>query len=1301
MMDVAGGGGGGGGGKGGSSSSRTPKEKANSLFSTSYAKLVDLISEGEIYGLKDGDKSIYIDNTPLQNADNSYNFFDVTSFKKTGTQSQTYIPGFDDISSEVAVGVTVQQSTPVVRSITNTTVNAVRLTITVPTLQNIKDNGDIVGTSVQLLIAVQYNGGGYTTVVDDTISGRTSQQYQRQYQVNLSGAFPVDIKVTRVTADSGSARLTNAFSWSSYTNITYAKLSYANSALIGLRVDAEQFNSIPSRSYRIRGIKVKIPSNATVDNTTGRLIYSGIWNGTFGAAQWCSDPAWCLYDLLTSTRYGFGNHIDATQLDKFAFYSASQYCSALVPDGFGGTEPRFSCNVNIQSQEDAYKLINDMCSVFRAMPYWSTGALTVAQDKPSDPVYLFTLANCSEEGYSYSGSSLKTRPNVAVVQYMDLDLRNTASESVENTAAISKYGVIKTEVTAFACTSRGQAHRVGDWLLYTANNEATETVSFKTSVDAGVIVRPGQIIALSDPMRAGARRGGRIKTATTNTITVDDATGLSATNSPNLSVILSDGTVQTRAVSTVVGNVITVSTAFSSAPNVNSVWVFESNTLKTTTWRVLSVQEQDDFTYAITALAYNSGKFDYIERGVKLEARVTSILNDLPAAPTNLTLAETLYSYADQIRSKIIASWRNVQGVNQYLFRYRKDSGNWTTITRQQQDYEILDTTPGFFEVEVYSLNAAGQSSVSALSGDITALGKTAPPADVSTFTATLDPAVGITLNWSAVTDLDLQGYEIWQGPSWGTGTKLGLFAATSKKLGLTALGTTTWWIKALDTSEIYSTTAISASATVSVASAPTTSGSFSNDSLILQWTSVAGSLATDFYEIRYGTTSATWSTATPLATVQGTTLAVKGAWVGTRRFFVAAVDIKGNIGASATYDSVITAPSQPTITQQVIDNNVLLQWNETTQTLPIVYYELRKGTTWAAATVIGTKQGKFTTVFESSSGTYIYWLAGIDSAGNYGTPGSVSAQVSQPPDYVLKLNIDSTFSGTKTNLATDSGFLIASLNTTETWQSHFTSRSWTTPQDQINAGYTYFAMPSQATGQYYEDVDYGTLLAGTKVSTTLTSNNIAGATTITPNIYTRGTSSTAATYSQTGTTITVTSTAHGLIAGALVYLDFTSGTAVDGSYIVATAVANSFTVTAASATTSGNVSWTAWTKYSNVSAVFANNFRYIRAEYDFASAGGDDLLQLTGLNIRLDAKYKTDSGNGTANSGDSGGTTVNFTAGFVDVDSISVTPSTTTAVIAVYDFVDAPNPTSFKVLLFNTSGTRVTGGFSWSARGV
>jgi len=747
-------------GGGGGGSTRTPTEAGDNLNSTAYAKLIDLLCEGEIQGLRDGLKSIYLNNTPLQNPDNTYNFQNVTVITRNGTQAQSYIPGFDDVSDEKGVGVTVQQATPVVRSITDTTVNAVRVTITVPALQQFNDQGDINGTNVRLQIAVQYNGGGYTTVIDDTIAGRTADSYQRDYLVNLSGAFPADIKVTRITADSGSAKLQNAFSWSSYTEITYAKLRYPNSALVALRVDAEQFNNIPSRSYLIRGLKVRIPSNATVDMVThpGRLTYAGIWDGTFQAATYTNDPAWCLFDLLTSSRYGFGDHIDTAQLDKWAFYAASVYSNELVSDGYGSTEPRFSCNINIQTAEDAYKLINDMCSVFRVMPYWSTGSLTVSQDRPADSSYLFTLANISEEGFNYQGSSQKTRATVAVAKYFDLDLRDEAYEVVEDQAAIVRYGVITKEITAFACTSRGQARRLGEWLLYSEGYE-TEVVNFTASIDAGVLVRPGQIIEISDPVRAGMRRGGRIVSATTTTVTVDDTTqtDLSAGASPTLSVVLPDGTVETRAVTLRNGAVLTVSPAYSAAPNANSIWIYQTSDVQTSTWRVLTVQEQEGAQYAITALAHNASKYAYIERDVPLQQRDVTNLNEAPDAPGNLRGSELLYESNDRVLSKLLVSWRPVVTINQYLIRYRQQNGNWASAVVERPDYEILDTSPGNYEIQVYSINAAGKQSTQPANLSFTAYGRTAAPSDVTGVTLVPIDEASAILSWTLAPDLDVR----------------------------------------------------------------------------------------------------------------------------------------------------------------------------------------------------------------------------------------------------------------------------------------------------------------------------------------------------------------------------------------------------------------------------------------------------------------------------------------------------------------------------------------------------------------
>lgn len=1584
-----------GSGGGASGSGSKPKLAKDGLDSTQYAKIIDLISEGEIQGLKDGHRSIYFDNTPLadkatnavytqtgtaivvtsnnhnkKNNDyvylgftsgtavsgeyrinsltsntftvksntsattngnvswSGYNFQDVNVYLSNGTQNQSSLDLSDGIEDERPVNVTVTKDTPITRTITDPNVDAVRVTLTLPALQKSQNDGDIAGSSVTISIEIQYNGGGFNEVARNTIDGRSGDQYQRDYLVNLSGPKPVDIKLVRITDDARDSRTQNSFTWSSYTEIIKSKLRYPNSALVGLRIDAEQFSNVPSRTYLVRGIKIRLPANATVYSENGAVKYGGIWNGAFGSAQWCSDPAWILYDLLTSTRYGFGDFLltdaektsftgNASNLDKWAFYSASQYCSALntyntateianraaaglaprtgatddyhpttgrhgVPDGFGNYEPRFSCNVNIQTAEDSYKLINDMSSVFRAMPYWSTGALTVSQDRPTDSSYLFTLANVSEQGFSYQSSSKKNRPTVAVVSYLDLSTREIAQEVVEDTAAIDKYGAVVSEISAFACTSRGQANRIGRWLLYSEQYES-EVVSFTASIDAGVIVRPGQVISIEDPMRriSGQRMGGRISSATTLQIEVDNATGIAAGNNRTLSVILPTGAVETRNVSAISGRMITVSAAFSQAPNPNSIWIYQTDAIKASQWRVLGIQEQDDANYLVNAVSYDASKYGYVEQNMALLPREVTNLNEIPSPPATISLSETLYYYKDQVRAKVIAYWSPVVGVNQYQVQWRKDNGNWNVLNKVGPDYEVLDITPGVFEFRVYSLSAGLKTSANYVTSTITALGKTAPPGDVSAFTATIDPSIGIMLNWSAVTDIDISAYEIRTGADWGTSALLAQTKSTTYKLGYLNTSNQTFWIKALDTSSVYSANAAnvsvsisqpnpvtvnsqiqdplfvlswqqpaitsyaigyyiigygdtyesltevsktssttfsapanwfgarkywvtpvdivgnaaaspnSVSVSISQAAAPTISGTASGSTATLSWSAVNGTLTTQSYQIKRGSS---FASATLLANINGTSYTLRANWSGSetfwvvavdgngtlgtpgsvaisiaaapaptlsssftgrdvvlnwsavkgtldtdyyvirrtisgntstiatayatthtlrvdwgtvdnpRRFSVYAVDVNGLAGAEAVIDIAIALPTAPSISQQVIDNNVLLKWSGSTSSLPIEYFELRKGSTWAAATVIGTKQGGFTTTFESQSGSYRYWLAGIDSAGNYGTPAYVDAIVNQPPDYILQLDQDSAWTGEEVNIYTDS-FLgqIVNVNLTETWQSHFTSRGYTSPQDQINAGYAYYLMPTTTTAYYEEEFDTGALLSGTKILSTLSSTNVSGTTTATPTLRTRGTTSTAATYSQTGTTtITVTSNAHGLIANDRVWLDFTSGTAVDGTYIVVTAATNTFTVTAASAaTTSGNVNWIKWNTYASVNEIYATSFRYFRVRYDFSSSGGDDLLVLTRLNVRLDSKLRNDAGAGAANAADSGGTTVNFNIAFVDVQSISVTAASTSAVFAVYDFVDVPNPTSFKVLLYDAAGTRVSGNFSWSARGV
>jgi predicted phage tail protein len=843
----------GGGGKSGAGGRKATEAKDN-LDSTSYVKIIELLSEGEIegfatpskLGLTKGTtaytnaslKDVFFNKTRLlrEEADNTapqeadFNFSNVTLVPRFGTQDQLYVPGFGEVGEPEIIEAPVAVGFPYTVTINDTNTDAVRVVINVPVLQTIEDNGDILGAEINLQIAVQYNSGGFTTVIDDTIKGRTSGLYQRDYIVNLNtvngiiagtyiqagttvtvitatphnfsegtpffssvlsgtatsgtrsvatvisatsftytaptslttsgnlqlnDAFPVDIRITRITPDSTTVKLSNAFSWFSYTELIYQKLRYPNSAYVALRIDAEQFSSIPSRSYRIRGIKVRIPNNATVDINTGRLTYAGVWSGVFGAAAWTTDPAWILWDLLTNSRLGLGDHIQESTLDKWAFFQASKYCNELVATGISSpaTEPRFSCNVNIQTQEEAYKLINDMCSVFRAMPFWAAGSLTMMQDRPADPTALFSLANVSTEGFNYEGSSLKTRATVVIVGWLNLDLGDIDREVVEDFEGISKYGVITKEVSAFACTSRSQAHRIGRWLLYSERYEG-EVVAFTTSLENGIIVRPGAIIEIADPVKAGVRRAGRLSSATTTVLTVDSDVDLPA--SGTVSVVLPDGIVENRTISSVAGTAITVTAAFTTAPQAGAMWLVDGGAVQPTTWRVLGITEQDGTNYSITAISYDAGKYANVENGEPLQPRSVSPLNVPPETPIDLASVELFYVLNGRVATKLSLTWKGVRGVNEYRVRWREEFSNWVETKVYGPLYEIEDVVDRTYQVEVYAISATQVLSSAPAELSVAVLGVGEPPANVTGVSLVPINESTAIIQWDLATDLDV-----------------------------------------------------------------------------------------------------------------------------------------------------------------------------------------------------------------------------------------------------------------------------------------------------------------------------------------------------------------------------------------------------------------------------------------------------------------------------------------------------------------------------------------------------------------
>jgi len=793
-----------GAGGGGPKPPPPPYRAPDTLHSRSFATVQDLISEGEIEGFASASKAqltkgttaydnaslkdIFLNDTPILDAnasnsspaDTDFNFKDVVFKSRFGTSSQTALSGIPaETRSPTGVGVVVTTSAPVTRQITNTDVDAVIVTLTWPQIQVAEDDGDLRGDTVEYKIQLQHDSGGFVDKVVSSVSGRTADAYQRDHRIQLTSGFTtVDVRVIRVTADSTESNRVNAFQFTSLQEVLDNNSTYANSAYTALRFDSKQFNRIPSRKYRIRGVKVRIPGagasgtgTPTVDIQTGRIIYpSGyVFNGVMGAATYTNCPAMCLLDLLTNTRYGLGNHIVDSNIDLFSFVAASKYANEEVDDGSGsGTkEARFSCNVNIQSPKEAFAAINDLAGVMRCMPIWSAGGITLSQDKETTASYLFNLANVGESGFSYSGSSLKTRHSVVSVSYFNMDSKEIDFEVIEDATAISKLGTIVKQVKAFACTSRNQAARLGRAILFAEQNES-ETVSFTTSIDAGIVVRPGSVIEINDPVRAGARRGGRVVSATTTSVTIDaaDQTGFPSINdNPTISVILSDGTVEVGSISIIGDSMVvnsvtkpdgTTASEFSSAPVPNSPYLISSTTLQTQLFRVIQVQEQDEVNYVITALSYVEGKYAFIENGTTLPTRTVSILNAPALPPSNLTITEQTVVINNIARSKLIVDWQPVVGVTQYLVNYKIENGNYVSQVVFSSDFELLDTVKATYTVQVFSYNSLGEISANPTEASFTAQGKTALPENVSGLTIEPINEQFVRLRFTQATAIDV-----------------------------------------------------------------------------------------------------------------------------------------------------------------------------------------------------------------------------------------------------------------------------------------------------------------------------------------------------------------------------------------------------------------------------------------------------------------------------------------------------------------------------------------------------------------
>lgn len=856
------------------------KEAPDTLVSKQYLRIVDLISNGPVEGLANGLSSIYIAGTPIINTDGTKNIDGFSVWGRPGTSDQEIIPGFELQESEQSVSVKVVQNTPIIRTLSSTELDSVRVSVGIPSLQSINDNGDINPTSVELEISIQSNGGGFvpqtigekkettastyivkssdtlctmllpckkvglsvswtgtnslsrqyvafnlqraptgtsnwvtiasqqfegkatnpspyayaidyiihpsqtffwydeaeetmydyrivTTEIENTnpvsfnasqleawtknttdvITGKCSSKYIKAYKLSLPGTGPWDVRVRRITQDSTSSYLSNDLYWETYTEIIDAKFTYPYSAYVAMSVDASLYNNIPERAYHVKGMLVKVPVNYNPVSRT----YDGVWNGITWKSVYTDNPVWCLRDLLTNSMYGAGQFISEDHLNDSSFYEIAQYCDEFVPDGYGGTEPRYTCSLYIQSRESLYKVLNDMASIFCGMLYWSSGSICLVADKKEDPLWLFTNANVINGEFTYQGSSKNTRHTVALVTYRDkTDRFQEKVEYVEDTEAVSKTGIKTTSVVAVGATTRGQAHRFGKNILL-SEKYLSETVTFRTGIEGlGSGLYPGAVIQVLDANRAGSRLGGRVEFANTTKVVLDAPIQVQPGATYTLSYITPTGLVEEHAVTfSVSSSVLTalgdgdtylgipvpivdsegkaigaliyeedLTTLLFDSPITNvpqrmAVWILQTTSLQAQAFRIVGIKEEGKCEYTITGLAYNASKYDAVDFNTDFIPTPTSVPERWRVrAPTGVTFTEDLY--VSETGDVLIRVYVSVDKPDYPLFDHhrlywRYLDGEWTELPEYELDFTSFGpVSPKPIEVSVEAVNAYG-----------------------------------------------------------------------------------------------------------------------------------------------------------------------------------------------------------------------------------------------------------------------------------------------------------------------------------------------------------------------------------------------------------------------------------------------------------------------------------------------------------------------------------------------------------------------------------------------------------------
>ena len=729
--------------KGGSSSSRTPTEQPDDLQSVAKAKILLALGEGELAGGLTA-RDIYLDGTALENADGSQNFSGVAWEFRSGTQAQKYIQGIPGTENEINVGTEVSSTTAWTRTFTNTQLSAVRLRLKWPSLFKQEDDGDLVGYSVNYAIDLQTDGGTWLTVLNTSVTGKTTSGYERSHRIDLPQAGSTwTIRLRKITADANSAKIGDTMTLQSFTEVIDAKLRYPNTALLYIEFDSSQFNgSIPQISCEPSGRVIRVPDNYDPETRT----YSGTWTGAFKWA-WTDNPAWIFYDLVVTDRFGLGNRLTAANIDKWTLYQVAQYCDQPVPDGKGGsgTEPRYTCNVYIQDRNDAYTVLRDFAAIFRGMTYWGDDQIVALADMPRDVDFTYTHANVVDGKFVYSSSTTKSRYTNALVSWSDpANGYADAMEPVFEQELVARYGFNQLEITAIGCTRQSEANRKGRWGILTNNKD--RIVTFDVGLD-GNIPQPGYIIAVSDRNLSGRDLGGRLSAVNGRVLKLDREP--SAKAGDRIMVNLPSGITQSRTIQSLSGEMVTVTTAFSELPQAEAVWVIESDELYAQQYRVVSVTDNNDGTYTITGANHDPDKYARIDTGAVIDQRPVSVIPPGNQSPPG-NIAINSFSVVQQNISveTIRVSWDQAQNAIAYEAQWRRNDGNWVNVPRSSTtSFDVPGIYAGRYLVRVRAINAAEISSGWGYSEEKTLTGKVGNPPKPVGFTAT-GINWGIRLNW-------------------------------------------------------------------------------------------------------------------------------------------------------------------------------------------------------------------------------------------------------------------------------------------------------------------------------------------------------------------------------------------------------------------------------------------------------------------------------------------------------------------------------------------------------------------------